>query len=71
MVEYCFKYHSISKRMVFYKDIKFVNKFWETIHKLFGTTVFTPGLITQKRLGTRNKPIHLDQLLRVYTDNDN
>lgn len=71
MVDYCFKYHGTPKRMVSDKDIRFVNKFWETIHKLFGTTVLYSTTNHPETDGQTERTNRiLNQLLRVYTDND-
>lgn len=71
MVDNCFKYHGIPKRMVSDKDIRFVNKFWDTIHKLFGTSVLFSTTNHPETDGQTERTNRiLNQLLRIYTQND-
>lgn len=71
MVDNCFKLHGIPKRMVSDKDIRFMNKFWFTVYKIFGTSLlFSTTNHPQTDGQTERTNRILNQLLRNYASND-
>ena len=71
LVDNCFKYHGIPRRMVSDKDIRFTSEFWHTVNKLFGTSVlFSTTNHPQTDGQTERTNRILNELLRNYTNND-
>lgn len=67
----CFRHHGIPKRLVSDKDIRFMNKFWYTIHFLLGTSLlFSTANHPQTDDQTERTNRIIMQCLRKHCAND-
>ena len=67
----CFRHHGIPKRLVSDKDIRFMNKFWYTIHFLLGTSLlFSTTNHPQTDGQTERTNRIIMQFLRKHCAND-
>ena len=67
----CFRHHGVPRRLVSDKDIRFMNRFWYTIHFLLGTSLlFSTTNHPQTDGQTERTNKILNQCLRKYCAND-
>lgn len=70
-VEFCWKHHGFPRRLVSDKDIRFMSRFWQTVHFLVNTSLlFSTTNHPQTDGQTERVNKVLNQLLRKHTSND-
>lgn len=70
-IDHCFKHHGVPKRLVSDKDIRFMNRFWYTVHFMLGTSLlFSTTNHPQTDGQTENLNKTVNHLLRKYCGND-
>ncbi|MDN6032870.1 MAG: transposase family protein, partial [Lactococcus lactis] len=70
-VECCLKHHGVPRRLVSDKDVRFMNRFWYTIHFLFGTSLlFSTTNHPQTDGQTERINKVLNHLIRKHCSND-
>ncbi|TID17214.1 hypothetical protein CANINC_004073 [Pichia inconspicua] len=70
-VEFCWKHHGFPRRLVSDKDIRFMSRFWHTVHFLVGTSLlFSTTNHPQTDGQTERVNKIVNQLLRKHAGND-
>ncbi|MDN6023375.1 MAG: hypothetical protein L0I32_06045 [Lactobacillus sp.] len=70
-VEFCWKHHGFPRRLVSDKDIRFMSRFWHTVHFLVGTSLlFSTTNHPQTDGQTERVNKIINQLIRKHASND-